>query len=129
MKMTMNTGRTIRQGEHVEGKNCAEYEDETSTCHIHPLDLFEMDAESGALLEVAGPAGSVVLKAVACEDVTEGSIFVPFGPFANYIIPHATHSSGMPDFKTVLVEVRPAGGQRISPWQLMESLGGLRYEG
>jgi formylmethanofuran dehydrogenase subunit D len=128
MRMRMNTGRTVRQGEYVEEKFSAEYADETATCYVHPLDLFEMDIENETIVEVAGPAGSVVLKALASEDVDEGTIFVPYGPFANFITPPSTHSSGMPDFKNVWVEVLPASGERVSPWELMERLGGLRYE-
>jgi len=124
----LNTGRTITQGRHVEHKFHQGYAEVASTCFIHPFDLMDLDMEEGEHVEVASAWGSVVLKTESCEDLPRGTIFVPLGPFANHIIPPRTHSTGMPDFKNIPVELTFTERERPTQWDLMEQLGGKRYE-
>ncbi len=128
MKFILNTGRTVTQGRHVEHKYHQGYFEETSSCFIHPLDLMDLDLEDGEHVEVVSEWGSVVLRAVSCEDLRKGMIFVPLGPFANHIIPPRTHSTGMPDFKNITVELARTERERLTQWELMEKIGGKRYE-
>ncbi|MDT8358084.1 MAG: molybdopterin dinucleotide binding domain-containing protein, partial [Methanomicrobiaceae archaeon] len=107
MRAIMTSGRTVTQGRHVESKGGVTYSEETSSCHANPVDLLELGIESGECVEVKSDHGSVVLRTIACEEVPRGLIFVPYGPFANHITGTRTHSSGMPDFKHVAVEITP----------------------
>jgi formylmethanofuran dehydrogenase subunit D len=127
MKFIFNTGRTVTQGRHIESKGGKAYSEETSSCFIHPVDLMELGVDDGEHIAVTSRWGSVVLKAVASEDQTPGMVFIPYGPFANQIIPGETHSTGMPDFKNVVVEIEYSDEKRKSAWELMEDLGGVRY--
>jgi formylmethanofuran dehydrogenase subunit D len=124
----LNTGRTVTQGRHVEHKYHHNYFEEASCCFIHPMDLMDLDMEEGEHVEVTSEWGSVVLRTVSCEDLRRGMVFVPMGPFANHIIPPRTHSTGMPDFKSIPVELKYTDRPRPTQWDLMEAIGGKRYE-
>ena len=129
MRAIMTSGRTITQGRHVESKGGVSYSEETSSCFVNPVDLMELGIESGECVELKGDHGSVVLRTVADDEMPQGLIFVPYGPFANHITGTRTHSSGMPDFKHVEVEITPTTDARKSAYDLIEELGGRRYEG
>jgi len=127
MKVMMNTGRTIPQGESVEKKHSPEYESAASVCFIHPVNMMVLGIEDGAHIRLSGSEGSVVLTAVASETVELGSVFVPLGPFSNHIVSAETHCTGMPDFKSTMAEIIPTEDPVPSVAELMESLGGVRY--
>jgi formylmethanofuran dehydrogenase subunit D len=52
---------------------------------------------------------------------------MPYGPYANHVIPPETHGTGMPDYKAVPVDVEPAEGGPVGVWDLMKDLGGVPY--
>ena len=62
------------------------------------------------------------------ERVEMGTVFVPYGPYANHIIDADTHSTGMPDFKSHEVEIEPTDEEPKTVHKLMEDLGGLAYD-
>jgi formylmethanofuran dehydrogenase subunit D len=127
MKVIMNTGRTIPQGESVERKFSPEYASAASVCFMHPVDMMVLGIEDGAHIRLSGSDGIVVLTAVASETVEQGSVFVPLGPFSNHIVSGETHCTGMPDFKSTVVEIIPTEDPVPSVAELMESMGGVRY--
>jgi formylmethanofuran dehydrogenase subunit D len=129
MRFIMNTGRSIKQGVHVKSKYHPDYAIETSACFMNPLDMFELGIDEGDNVLVTGEAGRVVMKVVLSEEVGEGSIFIPFGPYANYILHPCTHSTGMPDFKSCDVEIEPTAEKPVSIGELMSGIGGRAYEG
>jgi len=129
MKFIMNTGRSIKQGINVKSKFAPDYAIETSSCFMNPLDMFEMGVDEGENVLVTGEAGHVVLKVVKSEDVSEGSVFIPFGPYANYITNCHTHSTGMPDFKSCNVGIEPTQEEIKTIGELMSGIGGREYEG
>jgi formylmethanofuran dehydrogenase subunit D len=129
MRFLLNTGRTITQGKFVEHKTGVGYSQETSTCFINPLDLMDLGAFEGEHVRVTSEWGSVVFRAEVSEEVEPGVVFVPYGPFANHIIPGRTHSTGMPDFKSIPVEIEPTDDKPAHAWDLLEDIGGMRYEG
>jgi len=128
MMFILNTGRTIRQGKHIESKCGQGYSDETSTCYINPLDLMELNIEEDDNVLIMSSEGSVVFKTAASEELSKGMVFVPYGPFVNHIIPAVTHGTGMPDFKSIMVKIIPTLEPVKSAIELIEDLGGLRYE-
>ena len=126
--MLMNSGRTYKQGEQLYHKESQEYSEQTSLCFISPIDLFRLDIEEGENVEIETATGKTVFRTVASQDVVTGEIFLPCGPYANFILPPCTHSTGAPDFKTLEVEVRPTEREPVSAWDLLEAEGGLRYD-
>lgn len=128
MRMLMNSGRTFKQGEQLYYKESPEYSEQTSLCFINPIDLFTLCIEEGENVEIETSTGKTVFKTVTCDDIVPGEIFLPCGPYANFILPPHTHSTGAPDFKTLEVEVRPTEQERISAWDLLEFEGGIRYD-
>lgn len=129
MKFMMNTGRSIKQGVHVKSKYHPDYAQETSSCFMNPLDLFEMGIDEGDTVSVTGEGGRVVMRVVQSEIVGEGTIFIPFGPYANFILPCRTHSTGMPDFKSCSVDIEPTNEETKTIGELMSEIGGREYEG
>lgn len=124
----MITGRTVNQGVAVENKTSPEYAKETSTCHMHEFDMLELGLDDGDAIFVTGPCGSVVMWVLASREVELGTVFVPYGPYANHIIDADTHSTGMPDFKSHAVEIEPTDEEPKMVHELMEDLGGLAYD-
>ena len=97
MTYLMVTGRTVNQGVTVENKTSAEYAAETSTCFMHEFDMMELGLDDGECIRVTGPCGEVVMRVSASEEVETGTVFVPYGPYANHIVDAGTHSTGMPE--------------------------------
>ena len=128
MKYIMNTGRSVKQGMFVKNKYAPEYAGETSICFMHPLDIFELGIDEGDNVSVTGEAGRVALRVIRSEDLNEGSVFIPFGPYANYIIHFRTHGTGMPDFKSCTVTIEPTQEKIKSIGELMSEIGGREYE-
>jgi formylmethanofuran dehydrogenase subunit D len=128
MRCLMNTGRTIRQGDAVEYKLARKYQDATSICYLHPLDMMDLGILEGEHVLLRSGEGEVALKAVEREDLRRGTVYVPYGPYANHITPPGTHNTGMPDFKSILVEITPTEERIKTLMELMEALGGVRYD-
>lgn len=127
MKFILNTGRTIRQGKYIENKMGKGYAEETSRCHIHPLDLLELGIDEGENVLLKSETGEVVLLAVADEGLPKGMVFVSYGIHCNSIISSNTHGTGMPDFKINEVEISFTSEQRKTPAEILEQLGGTPY--
>jgi formylmethanofuran dehydrogenase subunit D len=125
MRFHLFTGRTILQGNAVESKLSPGYRDATAACFMTPFDMMEAGLEEGDSILVKGPGGQVVLTVLPDDHLPRGQIFMPYGPYANHILPPETHGTGMPDFKAIPVEVEPAEGKPPTVWELMEDMGGV----
>ncbi len=128
MRFLMITGRTVNQGVTVENKTSPEYAEETSTCFMHELDMLDLGLDNRDAILVTGPCGTVVMRAAVSKEVEMGTVFVPYGPYANHIIDAGTHSTGMPDFKSHVVEIESTDEEPKMVHKLMEDLGGLAYD-
>ncbi len=128
MKCILNTGRTVPQGTAVEHKGSDVYRAVASTCFLNPVDMMMLGIENGARVGITSPTGHVVLSTRSAEGVTRGEIFLTIGPYANHIISSETHGTGMPDFKSQSVDVEPTEEPIRSVGELMEEIGGLRYD-
>jgi formylmethanofuran dehydrogenase subunit D len=128
VKCILNTGRTVPQGTTVEDKGSDAYRAVASACFLNPVDMLVLGIENGARVGITSPTGHVVLSARSAEGVTRGEIFVTIGPYANHIISSETHGTGMPDFKNQSVDVEPTEEPVLSVGELMEEIGGLRYD-
>ena len=128
MKMMMSSGRTPEQGAQLYYKDTPEYSRETSYCFLHPMSCMEIGVEEGDHVLISSTAGSTVFSVRESPETPEGVVFIPCGPHANFILHEVTHATGAPDFKGMAVEVEPTDLPLESAWDLMEHLGGLRYE-
>jgi formylmethanofuran dehydrogenase subunit D len=128
VKCILNTGRTVPQGAAVEHKGSDAYRAVASACFLNPVDMMMLGIEIGARVRITSSIGHVVLSALPAEGVTRGEIFVTIGPYANHIISSETHGTGMPDFKSQSVDVEPTEEPIMSVGELMEEIGGLRYD-
>ena len=128
MKMMMSSGRTPEQGAQLYYKDTPEYSRETSYCFLHPMDCMEIGVEEGDHVLITSTAGGTVFYVRESPETPEGVVFIPCGPHANFILHEKTHATGAPDFKGMAVEVEPTDRPLESAWDLMEHLGGLRYE-
>lgn len=104
MRLVLNTGRTIAQGNALEHKLSREYELEVSTARMHPLDMLELGVEKGDHLLLRNGDISIVVHVEESAEVELGSLFLPLGPYANTLVREETHCTGMPDFKSIEVE-------------------------
>jgi formylmethanofuran dehydrogenase subunit D len=128
VKCILNTGRSVPQGASVEHKGSEEYFSVVSICFLNTVDMMMLGIENGARVMITSPTGHVVLSARLAEGVARGEIFVAIGPYANHIISSETHGTGMPDFKSQYVDVEVTEEPVRSVGELMEEIGGLRYD-
>jgi len=128
VKCILNTGRTVPQGASVENKGADVYRTIASACFLNPVDMMILGIEDGDRVLITTPAGQIVLTARPAEGVAREEIFVAIGPYANHIISSETHGTGMPDFKSQRVDVEPTEEPLKSVGELMEAIGGLRYD-
>jgi len=114
VKFTLLTGRSLTQGVGKEVSKFSEkYIQEVSTCQIDPEDLKILNVKPGDCVRLTTAYGSVVLRAAASTLVHRGSVYVPYGPYANILIGTKTGGTGMPNFKGIPVEVEPAPGEAV----------------
>jgi len=107
MKVILNTGRTVWQGEAIEsGKDLKMYVDYAAVCNMSANQFEELGIKEGDNVEILTEHGDVVLKSVkAKEALPEGMVYVPMGPWANRVVKPDTESTAMPSFKGVPVEL------------------------
>ena len=127
MRAILNTGRSVPQGTSVEHKGSEAYRSVASVCFLNSVDMMLLSIEDGSRVRVVSSHGQVVMSARSAEGVLRGEIFVPIGPYANHIISSETHATGMPDFKSQVVDVEVTDEPVLIVGELMETLGGLRY--
>ncbi|MGL4669312.1 MAG: tungsten-dependent formylmethanofuran dehydrogenase subunit FwdD [Methanobacteriaceae archaeon] len=107
LNVILNTGRTVWQGEAIEaGKDLKMYIDYAAICNLTQAQFDELGIEEGDHIEILSPYGDVVVKTVkAKEELPEGMIYVPMGPWANRVIRPDTDSTATPSFKNIPVDI------------------------
>lgn len=114
MKVTLITGRTIHQGMVIESKESTMYTDAVAICEFDPEDMGKLKLAEGDTVEVSTDHGSVAVKAKrSSQSPHKGIIFIPMGPWANCITNPNTDDTGMPSFKGVQADVKPAKDKRV----------------
>ncbi|MFH1328233.1 MAG: molybdopterin dinucleotide binding domain-containing protein [Candidatus Bathyarchaeota archaeon] len=114
MKAILITGRTLAQGKGKErGKLSSAYKESVTVCEIDENDLKLIGLEPEQNVMVTSKHGSIVLKSRLSKEPTPGIVFVPLGPWVNVLIGSDTDGTGMPQFKRVEVEVKPAPTEKV----------------
>lgn len=110
LKVTLLTGRTLRQGQGKEhGKLSELYWKSVAVCEMDPDDMKRLGIKENTNVRIATDYGSVVVRTVkSLRAPHPGAVFVPYGPWVNLIMNSKTHGTGMPSFKGVTAEVEPA---------------------
>ncbi len=110
LKVILTTGRSIAQGEAIEGgKSTEDYVKAAAICELDPVDLKKLGAKEGDTVKVTTPYGEVFLKLVKSKQSPHlGIAFVPMGPWANSVTDPGTKATGMPSFKDVDAEIEVA---------------------
>jgi formylmethanofuran dehydrogenase subunit D len=106
MKIVLLSGRTTKQGVSAEiGKTSDEYLQNVAMIQLNPKVMDALGATDGDTVEVQTKYGSVVVK---CQksDIEETMGFMPYGPWANFLIGGDTQSTGMPDSKGMEAEIK-----------------------
>jgi len=124
MKFEMITGRTIRQGEFVGNKLSDEYSKETTSCHMNPIDMMYLGVTEGKNISLESLCGAVVMTVKEDDTLMRKTVFIPYGPYCNMIIPENTHGTGMPDYKSSVVTIIPTEKKVISISELFKEIGG-----
>lgn len=115
LKVTLLTGRTMRQGQGKEyGKLSDLYQKSVSICEIDPEDMQKLGMKDGENVKITTNYGSIILKGVKSKRTPHwGVIFVPYGPWASVIVSPVTHGIGMPSFKGIEAFIEPAPGDTV----------------
>jgi len=129
MRVIINTGRTVVQGSHVDGKNSKEYSGEASLIRMNPVDMMKLGVESGEHVCASADGVSLTLKVIEDATLEEGAAFLPLGPYANHLVSGITHGTGMPDFKQIHADLKPSDQKVLTVAELMQQLGGVPYAG
>ena len=110
MKVTLLTGRTLRQGQGKEyGKLSERYRKSVAVCEMDPDDMKCLGIRENENVKIATDCGSVVVRAVkSLRAPHPNAVFVPYGPWVSIIMNSETHGTGMPSFKGITAEVEPA---------------------
>jgi formylmethanofuran dehydrogenase subunit D len=115
LKITLLTGRTLRQGQGKEhGKFSEQYWRSVAVCEMDPDDMKRLGIRENENVKIATECGSVVVRAVKSLRASHpGSAFVPYGPWVSLIMDSKTQSTGMPHLKGVTAEVEPAATESV----------------
>lgn len=125
MNFILNTGRTIWQGQAIEaGKDLEMYVNAAAICQMNPEQMKELGVKEGNNIKVTSEYGDVIVKVVmAKEELPEGMIYIPMGPWANRVIRPNTDSTATPSFKNVPVDIKPTDDLVLDMPTLMKGYG------
>ena len=126
MEALLVTGRTIDQGCGKEyGKLSIEYAESVAICEMNQEDMKDLNIRDADRVRVVTEFGSVVVKAKKSLRIQcPGTIFIPYGPWANLTLTSDTDGTGMPLLKGVKANVEPTGEEVLNlPDLLLQSYG------
>jgi len=109
LRIIILTGRTIDQGCGKEiGKTSKEYMENVAICEMNEEDMKKLGIQDGDRVKVTTEFGSVVLTAKKSRRIrSSGTVFIPYGAWANCITGPHTDGTGMPLLKGLPAHVEP----------------------
>lgn len=115
LKVNLITGRSLVQGRLKEqGKLSEDYLNNVACCELNQDDLNALGITKGQNIKISTNFGSVVVKASLGTQVLEkGMVFMPYGPWAEFLVDPKTHSTGMPTYKGINATISPATKEKI----------------
>jgi formylmethanofuran dehydrogenase subunit D len=85
-----------------------EYKKAAAAAFLSKSDLNRLGLKSGENIEVSFMGSSIVVKAFESDEVREGMILIPLGPWAMAVLPSFTGQHGFPVYGRVTVTVKPS---------------------
>lgn len=85
-----------------------EYKKAVAVAFLSKSDLNKLKIKSGENIEVSFMDSSIVIKAFESDEVREGMILMPLGPWAMAVLPSFTGQHGFPVYGRVIVTVKPS---------------------
>ncbi len=115
IKVNLITGRNLAQGRAKElGKLSEEYLKSVAICELNSDDLKKIGVSSGQNIKITTDFGNVVVMAKEAKQLLErGSAFMPYGPWAEFLINPETHGTGMPSYKGVEATIKSAQNEKV----------------
>jgi formylmethanofuran dehydrogenase subunit D len=109
LEFILITGRTIEQGCGKEsGKLSKQYMENVAVCEMNSDDMKKLKVNDGSKVQVTTAYGSVVVKARKSRRIrTPGTVFIPYGLWANAVLSSSTDGTGMPLLKGMKATVEP----------------------
>ncbi|MHA1409008.1 MAG: molybdopterin dinucleotide binding domain-containing protein [Candidatus Odinarchaeia archaeon] len=104
MKVTLITGRTIKQGKLVDGGKL-EMEKTLAFCEMSPPDMRKLSIREGDFAVLQTNNEEIIVEVKANNDLPEGIIFAPISPLINRLIPYSKSKRGILSGKGVEVNV------------------------
>jgi len=104
---TLITGRTIKQGIHLDDKMSDGYRDAAAICEMSPAAMENIKVKDGSTVLVSTEYGEVVVTAMKNTGNPDDLMFIPMGPWANAVVDPDTGGIGMPGFKGIEATVEP----------------------
>ncbi|MAJ91252.1 MAG: formylmethanofuran dehydrogenase [Legionellales bacterium] len=107
-KMMLIPGRSSKQGTSLnQGKLKEEYQTVTSTLEMNKDDMEKMGLVDGDKVKLSNEIGETIVSCLGKkpEDLSEGMLFIPYGPPSSQLMASDTAGSGMPLSKHMMVEV------------------------
>jgi len=122
LRVLIITGRTINQGCHKErGKLSKEYAESTSICEMSEEDMQKLGIKDGDRIKITTKYGSIVLTARRSKKIQQpGIVFIPYGPWANYVIDSSTEGTGMPLLKGLPAYIEPTAEEVLSIKEMID---------
>ncbi len=107
-KMMLIPGRSAKQGTSLnQGKLKEEYKEVTSTLEMNTDDMKKIGLVDGDKVRLSNDIGETVVSCIGKkpEDLSEGVLFIPYGPPSSQLMESDTAGSGMPLSKHMMVDV------------------------
>jgi formylmethanofuran dehydrogenase subunit B len=104
------TGRSLGQGIGKEyGRFSEKYSYVTRSCEMNPRDMERLGVRDGSSINIRNRFGEIVVRVTEpSQDLPEGSVFIPYGPWANVLVDPDSEGTGMPTLKGILIEMEPS---------------------
>lgn len=124
INVNLISGRTIQQGIGLEaGKTSERYLESVSQIFVSQSNLDVMGLREGEAVDVCTHHGSVVVYCRVSAGLDDSVAFFPYGLWSNQVFGSSTKGTGMPLFKGLKAELRPAKGSRVlSLFELIQKI-------
>lgn len=111
----LSTGRTFQQGVALErGKYSDQYTKAAMTLRMDPDDMEKIGVLNGDKVKVRTKNAEVILLVEESSAAPHGgTVFLPYGPWANTLIGADTKSQGMPSYKNVQATVEKSSEELV----------------
>lgn len=91
---------------------------------MNPVDMMNIYLEDGDHIRASTENRAVVFRALSDDGLKPGTVFIPYGPYCNMLISTCTHGTGMPDYKSSKIRIKPADEDVLPLIELLAEAGG-----